>query len=794
MANNPYVNKVVKADGTTIMDISDTTAGTNDVLSGEVFYTASGARSVGSLDISSKADLAVIGEPYDPTQIYGKHEWCTHDGKLYYCIANEPFTGEWDASKWMEYTVGEKFEDLHAQLIGLVSGTTSGTRNNHVVVFNGDTGKAIKDSGFTIGTSVPANAVFTDTTYTAGTGLSLSNGEFSVKLGYMTANKKYKVEADNSGNLFVDVPWTEYTSKAAASGGTDVSLVTTGEKYTWNSKTSNTGTVTSVTMTQGAGITISDSGTAITTSGSRTVSIAGMNTSSGSTAKCLTEKGTWAAFTNNAGTVTSVATGAGLTGGTITSSGTISISGMNTSSGDTTKCLTQKGTWASFTNNAGTVTSVKMNGTSYNPSSGVVDLGTVITSHQDISGKVNKSGDTMTGSLTIQAASGSSRGLTTTVKSGDNTVGSVFFGVGSDISNHGVWSNGYYDGTSYTSSGKWMLHRAKDGAVYLDGYSVNRTLLDRNASSSCSDCNAVPLPGTYRVISSTANRPEDYAVMLDLQSNDYKGQIAVGISSGSLWWRKNRTGTWLRALSTGGGTITGSLSLTNSDATKTGIKINHNGSRGVIYFYDDAQSGSSNLYRNGTTLVCDTAFSNQGNNFTSNKGLFAGTATSTTADANLFTNGALELREAGRVGSAQSSATYAPRIGFHWSMRIAATLAMHSDGHFYFKKQNGTDNAPVHTGNVYSDNYNLETIGSKVNGIIRTIRQTSSSRKATFTLDKGHHALVGIAAGFASFFNSNGTLYNSTLPSGFTAAISNETTVTITRSSDTTFQIDGLVI
>lgn len=38
----------------------------------------------------------------------------------------------------------------------------------------------------------------------------------------------------------------------------------------------------------------------------------------------------------------------------------------------------------------GTVTSVKINGTTKNPSSGVVDLGTVITSHQDISGKQDK--------------------------------------------------------------------------------------------------------------------------------------------------------------------------------------------------------------------------------------------------------------------------------------------------------------------------------------------------------------------------------------------------------------------
>ena len=81
--------------------------------------------------------------------------------------------------------------------------------------------------------------------------------------------------------------------------------------------------------------------------------------------------------------------------------------------------------------------------------------------------------------------------------------------------------------------------------------------------------------------------------------------------------------------------------------------------------------------------------------FIGNKGYFAGTATSSTADANLFSNGALEIREAGRVASAQTSYKYAPRIGFHWSAKVAASLAMHTDGKFYFRKQNGTDPAPV---------------------------------------------------------------------------------------------------
>ncbi|MBR4856013.1 MAG: hypothetical protein IKU94_05245 [Bacteroidaceae bacterium] len=53
-----------------------------------------------------------------------------------------------------------------------------------------------------------------------------------------------------------------------------------------------------------------------------------------------------------------------------------------------------------FTKNAGTITGIKMNGASKG-TSGVVDLGTVITSHQDISGKADKS------SLAAVATSGS---------------------------------------------------------------------------------------------------------------------------------------------------------------------------------------------------------------------------------------------------------------------------------------------------------------------------------------------------------------------------------------------------
>ena len=52
MANNPYVNKVVFGN-TTVMDISDTTAVANKVLSGEYFYLATGEKVQGSCTYDS---------------------------------------------------------------------------------------------------------------------------------------------------------------------------------------------------------------------------------------------------------------------------------------------------------------------------------------------------------------------------------------------------------------------------------------------------------------------------------------------------------------------------------------------------------------------------------------------------------------------------------------------------------------------------------------------------------------------------------------------------------------------
>lgn len=57
---------------------------------------------------------------------------------------------------------------LQVNIVGAVSGPASSVAL-HVAVFDGTSGKIIKDSGFVLGCSVPADAKFTDTTYVAAT-------------------------------------------------------------------------------------------------------------------------------------------------------------------------------------------------------------------------------------------------------------------------------------------------------------------------------------------------------------------------------------------------------------------------------------------------------------------------------------------------------------------------------------------------------------------------------------------------------------------------------------------------
>ena len=98
----------------------------------------------------------------------GSNVYLTED-RYWDCLAGSPVTGVKGNS---ETTYRRGNVNITPANIGLgnvsnnkqVKGLASGTTNGHVVIFGKD-GYTVEDSGFTLGTSVPANAKFTDTTY-----------------------------------------------------------------------------------------------------------------------------------------------------------------------------------------------------------------------------------------------------------------------------------------------------------------------------------------------------------------------------------------------------------------------------------------------------------------------------------------------------------------------------------------------------------------------------------------------------------------------------------------------------
>lgn len=109
---------------------------------------------------------------------------------------------------------------VQTNIDGAVIGPTSAV-NNHVAIFNGANGKVIKDSGFTIGKSVPSDAKFTDTHYTthlyAGTGnaqnATTTNGNTKLTVADNTmvrdnitikGSGATTVVSDDSGNITIN--------------------------------------------------------------------------------------------------------------------------------------------------------------------------------------------------------------------------------------------------------------------------------------------------------------------------------------------------------------------------------------------------------------------------------------------------------------------------------------------------------------------------------------------------------------------------------------------------------------
>lgn len=117
---------------------------------------------------------------------------------------------------------------LQVNIVGAVTGPANSVAN-HVAAFDGTSGKIIKDSGYTIGKSVPADAEFTDTTYAPATSAAdglMTAAQFT-KLGGIEAGAD-KTDRDNVAAAGAFIKATD-TADSIAEGNTK-KLMTASER------------------------------------------------------------------------------------------------------------------------------------------------------------------------------------------------------------------------------------------------------------------------------------------------------------------------------------------------------------------------------------------------------------------------------------------------------------------------------------------------------------------------------------------------------------------------------------
>lgn len=253
------------------------------------------------------------------------------------------------------------------------------------------------------------------------------------------------------------------------------------------------------------------------------------------------------------------------------------------------------------------------------------------------------------------------------------------------------------------------------------------------------DFNTLTTPGNYRITGNPTNGP---SLPLNISGASIGSLIVAGtlgqngrifqimISGSTVTWRtvQNSTGTtwsaWQQLLS--GNKVGDGIRVTNgiiSVPEMQGATASKAGTSGLVPPAAAGQHESfltgGGEYKPALTKISDSVSLEDSKTAASAKAVKAayerGTAGVTAANGKLslsggvmsgrigglrgnynadassrYATGALEIRENGGVGSAQSDIAYAPTIGFHWANKVAGLLALRSDGIFTFLKQNGT--------------------------------------------------------------------------------------------------------
>ena len=277
-----------------------------------------------------------------------------------------------------------------------------------------------------------------------------------------------------------------------------------------------------------------------------------------------------------------------------------------------------------------------------------------------------------------------------------------------------------YGATVSNQSYAQIFYDSNDGAYYADPANVSNfyrlssyiAARDANANWNTGFTNTPAYSYNYHGdLNGGTNAPASgwwfYESMRHSNASNYWGtQIAWGWEdNANRMLQRNVSGNsfsaWVEYLNTSGRTYSGNLTMTGS------IISSASDMRAPI-FYD----------QNDTSTYVDPAGASW------IKGGFQ--LMNPSASNDCF--GGLEMRENGLVAASQSSASYAPRVNFHWGSRAAASLYMDSGGSFVFGGQSDITNNRraifcsdlYATGNVtayYSDDRLKTRIGNIENAL-----------------------------------------------------------------------------
>ena len=290
----------------------------------------------------------------------------------------------------------------------------------------------------------------------------------------------------------------------------------------------------------------------------------------------------------------------------------------------------------------------------------------------------------------------------------------------------------------------------------------------------------------------------DGTLIRQFYNASWKTEMFIDYRTGQMSTRGKNNGTWQDwrihldsgnyssyALPLTGGTMSGNITfnaVTSASYPASSYGLSWSGSTdwAKIYYRVDSNDNGRLVLDIGDDLTARIDFAYNGTtkayiNYeggatfpyltTTYRASFATQATTDTADSQLYANGAIEIRETGRKTTDTSINSYkcAPRIGFHWGGVIGKSIAMHRDGIFYFRNQDGISRAAAVV-DLMGDYPTAVPIATLNDGCIRSFYHVNGSLTGNMPATNNAVAIIQLNRHPGDYdsqigFSNNGNIY-----------------------------------